>query len=123
MPLDNFSQRRHHFFVLNELHSDYESSLYIVLQLVQPIFLHALVEGLKRFFQVALNKIEEGLFLFAAKVEPNSVCVAKGAACRNDQLCYIDQELEVQGLIPRVQFQGVGDLQFYFFNLTLGMTN
>jgi len=104
VSLYNFSERRNAFFVPNKICAHNQLSLIVVLHIVEPVFLHPLIEFFQRPLEVALDEIEKSLLLFSFKVEPNGVGVAQRTSCSHDKPSNVDQKLVVVRPILRIQF-------------------
>ena len=73
VALHHLSHVRHVLLIADELSADNQLALQVVLYLIEPVFLHFLVEALQRSFEVALDEVEESLLLGAFQEEPNGV--------------------------------------------------
>ena len=76
----------------------------IVLNFVEPVFLHFLIKLFQRSFQVSLDKIEEDLLLFSFKEESDGVGVAQRTSCSHYKASNVDQELIFVWRIKFIQF-------------------
>ena len=123
MALQSFPQCNDIHLIGKELIGQLHFPHLICLNVADPIFFVSFIQFLQRCFQVCLDIVEEGLFIFTSKIETDWVSKTQRSSGSNDELSDFYQELEVISIVLRTDLVDVIDLTFNFSKSLYGEIN